>query len=135
MTLEERLENIAMTIIANAGAARTAAFEALAKAKANFYENAAELLKRSDDYACKAHSAHSVLLEMYSKGEVKQVDILLTHAQDHLMNALLAKELIAEIIEIRENMDGRCKNEDSAGMCGRSVDKHFNEKDEEVCRG
>jgi len=104
MALNERLENIAMTIIANAGAARTAAFEALAKAKENNFGKAQELLKSSDDYAHRAHTTHSELLALYAKGEVEQSDILLAHAQDHLMCAVLAKELIVEIIELRSKI-------------------------------
>lgn len=107
MALSEKLENVAMTIIANAGAARTKAFEALAKAKEHNFEKAQELLESSDEYAHKAHTAHSELLALYAKGEVEQSDILLAHAQDHLMCAVLAKELIAEIIELRGSIEGR----------------------------
>jgi PTS system cellobiose-specific IIA component len=107
MALSEKLEDIAMNIIANAGAARTAAFEALAKAKEHNYEKARELLESSDDYAHKAHAMHGELLALYAKGEVEQSDILLAHAQDHLMCAVLAKELIAEIIELRISIEGR----------------------------
>jgi PTS system cellobiose-specific IIA component len=67
------------------------------------------LLKSSDDYAHNAHMAHSEMLAMFAKSIVEQIDILLIHAQDHLMNAILAKELIAEIIELRKDMEGRCK--------------------------
>jgi PTS system cellobiose-specific IIA component len=93
-----------MGIIANAGAARGAAFNALAEAKKYNFAKAKELLKSSDDYAHEAHVKHSELLTMYANGEIEQSDLLIAHAQDHLMCAELAKELIFEVIELRESL-------------------------------
>ncbi len=36
------------------------------------------------------------------EGRIK-VSLVLVHAQDHLMNAMLARELITELIELHEN--------------------------------
>ncbi len=107
MTLNRKMEDIAMEIIANAGAARSKAFEALAEAKKGNFIDAKELLKSSDHYAQDAHKTHSLLLTMYANGEFEQCDILISHAQDHLMCAELAKELITEIIELHENKERR----------------------------
>lgn len=109
MALNKKMEEIAMKIIANAGAARSQAFEALAEAKKENFEKAKELLKSSDNYAREAHKSHSILLTQYANGEFEQSDILISHAQDHLMCAELAKELITEIIELREDAERRCK--------------------------
>ena len=97
----EKLEDQAMLIIANAGAARSAAFEALKRAKEKDFASAEEGLKKADEYALISHNAHSELLKMDAKGEVEKVDLLLSHAQDHLMNAALAVELITEIVALR----------------------------------
>jgi PTS system cellobiose-specific IIA component len=107
MALDKKMEDIAMKIIANAGAARSKAFEALAEAKKGDFVKAKELLKSSDYYAHEAHKTHSTLLTMYANGEFEQSDILISHAQDHLMCAELAKELIVEIIELREDAERR----------------------------
>jgi PTS system cellobiose-specific IIA component len=107
MPLEKRTEDIAMKIIANAGAARSKAFEALAEAKKGNFAGANKLLKSSADFAQDAHKAHSSLLTMYANGEFEQCDILISHAQDHLMCAELAKELIVEIIEFHKNKERR----------------------------
>jgi len=107
MALDKNMEEIAMKIIANAGAARSKAFEALAEAKKGDFEKAKELLKSSDSFAHEAHKSHSALLTMYANGEFEQSDILISHAQDHLMCAELAKELIAEIIELRKDAERR----------------------------
>jgi len=107
MVLNENLENYAMVIIANAGAARGAAFEALKEAKKGNFDKAKALLEDSANYAHDAHAKHSELLVMYAKGEVEQSDLLISHAQDHLMCAELARELIAEIIELRKSVERR----------------------------
>lgn len=105
MVLDQRLEQIAMGIIANAGAARGAAFDALAEAKNGNFEKAKGLLKKSESFAHDAHIRHSELLTLYTNGEIEQGDILISHAQDQLMCAELARELISEIIELREMME------------------------------
>ena len=96
--LNEELEEIAMTIIANSGAARSAAFEALQKVKNKDFDDAEALLKSADDSLQVAHEAHRKLLQLDAKGEVTSVSILLCHAQDHLMGSALAKDLIREMV-------------------------------------
>ena len=96
--LNDELEEIAMTIIANSGAARSAAFEALQKAKNKDFDDAEALLKSADDSLQVAHEAHRKLLQLDAKGEVTSVGILLCHAQDHLMGSALAKDLIREMV-------------------------------------
>ena len=105
MVLDQRFEDIAMEIIANAGAARGAAFNALTAAKNGNFEQAKELMNDSENYSRKAHTSHSELLTMYTKGEIEHSDFLLSHAQDHFMCAELARDLISEIIELREYVE------------------------------
>ncbi len=102
----EKLENQAMLIISNAGAARGAAFEALAEAKKWNFSAAESKMNEAQGYSHKAHAAHSTLLKMDAHGEVEQVDLLLSHSQDHLMNAALACDLIAEMIEMYKLLEG-----------------------------
>ncbi len=105
MVLDQRFVDIAMEIIANAGAARGAAFDALASAKDGNFARAKELMASSESYSRKAHTTHTELLTMYSKGELEHSDFLISHAQDHLMCAELARDLISEIIELREYVE------------------------------
>jgi PTS system cellobiose-specific IIA component len=104
MLNNEKLEDQAMLIISNAGAARGAAFTALAEAKKGDFKAAGEKLEEAKKYSHDAHTAHSDLLLMDAEGEVPQVDLLLSHSQDHLMNAQLALELITELIELYETI-------------------------------
>jgi cellobiose PTS system EIIA component len=102
MALEERFENVVMNIIANAGAARSAAFEALASARKKDFVKARYLLSESEKHFQKAHISHTELLAYYASGEIQQSDLLISHAQDHLMSCELARELISELIDLRE---------------------------------
>ena len=107
--MQEKLEEIAMMIIANSGQARSDAFAALQEAKKGNFEDAEKLLQclaTSTAYLAPslcAVSSHwsvfnSVGLKMDASGEVTQVSILLCHAQDHLMGSALALDLIREMI-------------------------------------
>lgn len=101
--LENGPEMISFGIIAHAGDARSYAFGALAAAKAGNFEEAAELLKQSDAAAVEAHHMQTDLLINEANGNKTQVDVLLVHAQDHLMTSMLAVELVKELIELYKN--------------------------------
>ena len=102
MALDEQLEQVVMTIIANAGDARAKVHEALAKAKKYEFEEATALLKKSEEASHEAHKAHSELLTLYANGQLPTIDLLISHAQDHMMCAELARELVTEIINLHE---------------------------------
>lgn len=93
-------EMISFGIIANAGDARSFAFAALEEAKAGNFEEAEKLLKKSDEAATLAHKAQTELLFKEAQGDKTPVDVLLVHAQDHLMTSMLAVELIREMINL-----------------------------------
>lgn len=101
--LENGPEMISFGIIAHAGDARSYAFGALAAAKAGNFEEAEALLKQSDAAAVEAHHMQTDLLVNEANGNKTQVDVLLVHAQDHLMTSMLAVELVKELIELYKN--------------------------------
>lgn len=90
----------AMAIIAYAGEGRSLAFQALSTAKKGMFEAAYALLKQSDEALVLAHQAQTTLLFNEVNGVKHVMNVLLVHAQDHLMSALLANELIKEMVEI-----------------------------------
>ena len=87
MTPDELIDT-SMMLIVHSGDARAAAFHALQEAKAGNYEEAKKLMAESQTDE--------------GNGEGPQVNLLLVHAQDHLMTSMLAQELIAELIELHE---------------------------------
>ena len=97
------IDLVSMTLIANSGDARSMAFGALEAAKAGNFEEADELMKKSDEAATLAHKAQTDLLFKEANGDHTEVNVLLVHAQDHLMTSMLASELIKEIILLYKN--------------------------------
>lgn len=103
---EEQQEMILFGIVASAGTARSLAFEALKAAKEGDYDKADDLMKQSEEASLEAHHQQTALLSKEASGEHTPVDVLLVHAQDHLMTSMLAQELIKELIELY-----RCKED------------------------
>ena len=103
MELDESREMVSFGIIAHAGDARSYAFGALEAAKKGNFEEADALLKKSRDAAVEAHHMQTALLTEEANGNKTMVDMLLVHAQDHLMTSMLATELMKELIEIYKN--------------------------------
>lgn len=93
-------EMISFGIIANAGDARSYAFQALAAAKEGDFAAADDFLKKSDEANNLAHKAQTDLLFAEMNGNPTPVNVLLVHSQDHLMTAMLANELIKELVEL-----------------------------------
>lgn len=105
--MEKNVDMISFGIIANAGDSRSLAFQALQEAKAGHFDQADLLLQKSDEAAAKAHQAQTDLLFSEMNGEATPVNMLLVHSQDHLMNAMLASELIKELIEMYRKEAGK----------------------------
>ncbi|MCM7550240.1 PTS lactose/cellobiose transporter subunit IIA [Enterobacter hormaechei] len=94
------LEEAVMEIIVNAGQSRSLCFEARHAARQGNLDEAKSLLREADGYARQAHKMQTKLIEQ-DAGEARQpMTLIMVHAQDHLMNSLLARELSEEIIHL-----------------------------------
>ena len=94
------LEEAVMEIIVNAGQSRSLCFAALHAARQGNLDVAKSLLREADGYARQAHKMQTKLIEQ-DAGEARQpMTLIMVHAQDHLMNSLLARELSEEIIHL-----------------------------------
>ena len=63
-----------------------------------------DLLRQATESANAAHAVQTRLIEA-DQGEGKiPVTLVLVHAQDHLMTSMLARELVAELIELHEKV-------------------------------
>ncbi|EPQ5227667.1 PTS N,N'-diacetylchitobiose transporter subunit IIA [Providencia stuartii] len=104
-TATDELEEVVMGLIINSGQARSLAYTALKKAKEGDYETAKSLMAQSYSSLNEAHKVQTQLIESdMGEGRIK-VSLVLVHAQDHLMNAMLARELITELIELHEKLN------------------------------
>lgn len=96
-----------MELIINAGDAKSCAMEALHAAKAREWNKVDELLTRSAAASNRAHAVQTQLIGM-DEGEGKiPVNLIMVHAQDHIMTAMLAKDMIQEFIEIHRLLQSK----------------------------
>lgn len=94
------LEEAVMEIIVNAGQSRSLCFEALHAARQGNLDEAKSLLREADGYARQAHKMQTKLIEQDAVEARQPMTLIMVHAQDHLMNSLLARELSEEIIHL-----------------------------------
>ena len=98
------LEETVMGLIINAGMSRSLCFEALRQARAGQFAEADDLLRQAAEAANAAHGVQTRLIEA-DEGEGKiPVTLILVHAQDHLMTAMLARELVTGLIELHRKL-------------------------------
>ena len=97
--------SISMQLIAAAGDAKGCAFEALTEANDGNFEKAEELLKQATAATLPVHKQQMELITATAQGEEVPIDVLLVHAQDHLMNSELAQDLIRELITLYKRVD------------------------------
>jgi len=97
------IELVVMEIITNAGESKSEAMMALQHAKRHEWQACDAALMRSKEAAGRAHAIQTQLIGL-DEGEGKvPVTLVMVHAQDHLMTAMLANELIKEMIEMYRN--------------------------------
>ncbi len=100
-TPENDLEEVVMGLIINSGQARSLAYGALKQAKQGDFAAAKAMMEQSRQALSEAHRVQTQLIES-DEGEGKmKVSLVLVHAQDHLMTSMLARELVAELIELQ----------------------------------
>ena len=99
------LEEAVMEIIVNAGQSRSLCFEALHAARSGNINEAKLLLNEADGYARRAHLMQTRLIEQ-DAGEAHQpMTLIMVHAQDHLMGAMLFKDMVIEMIDLYKRVD------------------------------
>jgi len=102
-------EKIVFTIIAHAGNARSLCFDALKLAKEGLFDRAYKNVSQAKEELLKAHNIQSDLLHKEAAGEKHDFGLLMVHAQDHLMCAMLVKDLIEEFIELYKTVNETSK--------------------------
>ena len=102
----EGLELTCFQIISSVGMARSLFIEAIQEAKAGNFEAAEQKINEGNENFTTGHHAHAQLIQQEASGEVTQMTLLLTHAEDQLMSAeafkFLAQEFIVLYKEIKK---------------------------------
>lgn len=105
MTLTpEQYDEMVMNLVVEGGNARSLAMEAIQRAKAGDFAEAEALLRECDEAFNEAHRAQTDLIQSEINGEHIQVMLLMVHAQDHLMDAMVVKDLAREFVDLYKRM-------------------------------
>ena len=93
-------EELVMELLVNAGQARSDAMEAIRCAGQKDWQGATQLMASSESACLQAHKIQTALISQDEGcGKIK-VNLILIHAQDHLMNAMTLKDMAAEMVEL-----------------------------------
>jgi PTS system cellobiose-specific IIA component len=103
MTEKVDIEMVAMQLIVSSGEAKSLSFEALELAKAGKFSEAEVKIKEANALMGSTHGIQTDLIQKEASGEHIAINLLLVHAQDHLMTSMLAKDLITQMIELLKN--------------------------------
>ena len=99
------IELVVMEIITNAGESKSEAMMALQHAKRHEWQACDAALMRSKEAAGRAHAIQTQLIGL-DEGEGKvPVTLVMVHAQDHLMNTILVKELLGYMMNMQNEIN------------------------------
>lgn len=101
----EELQVAAFEIILNSGNARTLVHEAFDAMRTGSYELAEQKLEDANGEMLKAHQAQTELLQKYASGVEIKIEIIMVHAQDHLMTTMTLREVALEMLELYKKVN------------------------------
>ncbi len=93
-------EQIVINLIVNSGSARSSAIEAIQYAKSGDFAKAESSLQTAKETINEAHHSQTELIQGEIRGEQNPLNLLMVHAQDHLMTALVVIDLATEFIDL-----------------------------------
>jgi len=94
----EELRGVAFQIILESGDARKMIHEAFDLMRETLFLEAGAKLDVAKDVIIRAHDSQSGLLQKYASGINFEIDILMVHAQDHLMTTMMLNEIAIEML-------------------------------------
>lgn len=99
----ESLEIISCQLIAAAGGAKSSYIEAIEVAKNGDFEQAEAMIKEGSEIYLQGHEAHTKLIQMSAQQDLN-INLLLVHAEDQMMNCEFMKIFATEMIYLlKEN--------------------------------
>ncbi|RLM21109.1 molecular chaperone TorD [Brenneria alni] len=98
------IETRMIELIVQSGEARSCAMEALRSSRKGDWDQVNQLLRMATIAIRKAQSIQTEFIGGNEGKEKIDLDLIIVHAQDHLMNAMLCRELTEEIIALRKEL-------------------------------
>lgn len=93
----EELQVVAFEIILHSGDARTIIHEAFASMRNGAFEASENQLEKANEKILEAHKSQTQLLKEYAGGKKIDMEIIMVHAQDHLMTTMTLLEVAKEM--------------------------------------
>lgn len=100
----EELQVATFGIILHSGTARSDIHEAFALIRSGDYEEANEKLESANSSLVEAHHEQTDLLQKYASGVEVKIEIIMVHAQDHLMTTMTLLEVAKEMLELHKKI-------------------------------
>ncbi|MGX6445846.1 PTS lactose/cellobiose transporter subunit IIA [Neobacillus sp. K501] len=99
------VDKIAFEIISTSGDALSTMMAALQRARERKFAEADNLMEKANTFLSKAHNAQTGLIVEETRGNKSEYSMIMVHAQDHLMNSILAQTLISEMLHLYKRLD------------------------------
>ncbi|MEQ4532196.1 MAG: PTS lactose/cellobiose transporter subunit IIA [Mixta sp.] len=97
-------ENIIMELLVHAGSGRSHALLALRHAREGDFDAAESALKAAAQAISAAHQSQTALISLDEGSGKLPVTLIVVHAQDHLMNAMLIQDLATDMIALYQRL-------------------------------
>jgi len=100
----EDFEQTVMELLINAGEARSCAMSAIQAARSRKWEEVETMMEAARQASRRAHSIQTRLISLDEGIGKVPVTLILVHAQDHLMTAMLCQDLAEEFIQLHREL-------------------------------
>lgn len=95
---KDDLQVVAFEIILHSGDARTIVHEGLDLMKQGKFEEAEKKMEDANNELLEAHKSQTKLLQDYANGDEIIMEVIMVHAQDHLMTTMTLREMAIEFL-------------------------------------
>lgn len=99
-------EMICFQMIASMGEASASYMEAIECARDGNIDRARKLISEGEQQALECHHTHAGLLKDMANHVPIEINLLLLHAEDQMMNGELMKLMASELIEVYNRLNG-----------------------------
>lgn len=97
---KDDLQVVAFEIILHSGDARTIVHEGLNLMNQGKFEEAEKKMEDANKELLEAHKSQTKLLQDYADGDEIVMEVIMVHAQDHLMTTMTLREMAIEFLKM-----------------------------------
>jgi len=101
----QQLQAAAFRIILSSGEGRALTQESFGLMRQGEFEAAEKKLDAANETFVQAHQAQTDFIQAFASGEEITMDILMVHAQDHLMTGMAMREVAIEMMELYKRIN------------------------------